>query len=254
MGIVKILFTIILFFSYFIFWNKINDELSIFAIMKREIIITADGSKTIHLPELNENYHSHHGALQEALHVFIRHGLEFMKDRNSLNVLEIGFGTGLNALLSLDYASKHNLKLLYQGLEAYPISKEEINAMDYVSLPSLNALKAEYEQLHGVSWEVEHELNANFTLLKIERKLEDFLPELGSVDLIYFDAFGPRVQEELWGVEIFDKLYSAMRKGAVLVTYCAKGQVKRNMKAVGFKIESLPGPPGKREMTRAIKI
>lgn len=145
------------------------------------------------------------------------------------------------------------MNLQYFGLEAYPVSQEEVEAMDYVSLPDLKSLVAEYNTLHALSWEEMHALNANFSLQKIEKKLEDFQPEDASIDLIFFDAFGPRVQEELWSVEIFDKLYKALSENGVLVTYCAKGQVKRNMKAVGFTIEALPGPPGKREMTRATK-
>lgn len=245
-GIFKLLNEIILL-------RILSSEFSIFAFMKREIIVTADGSKTIHLPELNENYHSHHGALQEALHVFIKHGLEFMMWKKDLNVLEVGFGTGLNALLSFDFARKNDLNLYYQGLEAYPISREEISSLDYISLPSLKELEKEYLELHNVVWNEKVLINSNFILSKVQQKLQDFLPESGSIDLIFFDAFGPRVQEELWSVEIFEKLFNAMNNGGVLVTYCAKGQVKRNMKAAGFTIEALPGPPGKREMTRAVK-
>lgn len=220
--------------------------------MKREIIVTGDGSKTIHLPELNENYHSHHGALQEAMHVFIQHGLEFKKEARKLRILEIGFGTGLNALITLDYARKHDLKVEYHGLEAYPVSQEELEAMDYVSMPALKELKEDYTQIHATPWNILEEINPNFALQKIEQKLEDYLPEEESIDLVYFDAFGPRVQEEMWSVAVFEKLFKGMTSGGALVTYCAKGQVKRNMKAAGFTIEALPGPPGKREMTRAV--
>lgn len=221
--------------------------------MKREIIVTGDGSKTIHLPELNENYHSHHGALQEAMHVFIHHGLAFKNEAKKLRILEIGFGTGLNALITLDYAREHDLKVEYHGLEAYPVSNEELEAMDYVSLPALEKLKTEYSQIHTAPWDTLTKLNPHFSLHKIEQKLEVYMPEAESIDLVYFDAFGPRVQEEMWSVEVFEKLFIGMTNGGVLVTYCAKGQVKRNMKAAGFIIEALPGPPGKREMTRAVK-
>lgn len=221
--------------------------------MKREIIITGDGSRTIHIPEWNENYHSSHGALQEANHVFLRSGLDVFKGQPEISVFEVGFGTGLNAILTLQEAEKSKIKVRYAGIEAYPVSAEELSALSYEDLLDDAAAKAYYTELHAAAWNVEVQVSPYFTLNKIHEKLEDFRFEAEAYDLVYFDAFGPRTQEDMWAQEHFRKLFTALKQGGVLVTYCAKGQVKRDLKAVGFEIEALPGPPGKREMTRAWK-
>lgn len=217
----------------------------------RQIRLTEDGSKTIYIPELDENYHSTHGALQEAQHVFIRHGLNFFSDQ-PLHILEIGFGTGLNTLLTAIEALDRQ-PISYTGLEAYPVEADILKEMDYTGVIPHPRTAAFYQAMHELPFGTSCALHANFELLKIEEKLEAYEPELSFFDLIYFDAFGPRAQEDMWAQEHFAKLFRALKPGGVLVTYCAKGQVKRDLKAVGFELEALPGPPGKREMIRAHK-
>ena len=220
---------------------------------KREIIITADGSKTIHMPDWNENYHSSHGAFQEAKHVFLKYGLECFKDQKEISIFEVGFGTGLNAILTCEAAQVNQQQINYAGLEAFPVSAEEIEALDYISLFENTEIKANYLKMHVVNWDSDEVISPNFTLRKILQKLEEFAFEAEEYDLIYFDAFGPRTQDDMWQLAHFKKLFGALKPNGILVTYCAKGQVKRDLKAAGFEIEALPGPPGKREMTRALK-
>ncbi len=221
--------------------------------IEREIIETSDGSKTIHIPAWNENYHSHHGALQEAKHVFLKNGLADYVSQKDINILEIGLGTGLNAILTCQEATIHDLKIDYTALEAYPVSEEELVALDYQSFLVDEVARKQYLQMHAVEWNEKHALSPNFTLHKIHDQLEACNFEENQFDIIYFDAFGPRVQGELWNLEIFQMLFNSLKKNGLLVTYCAKGQVKRDLKAAGFVVESVPGPPGKREMTKAFK-
>lgn len=221
--------------------------------IEREIIETSDGSKTIHIPAWNENYHSHHGALQEAKHVFLKNGLADYVSQKDINILEIGLGTGLNAILTCQEATIHDLKIDYTALEAYPVSEEELVALDYQSFLEDEVARKQYRQMHAVEWNEKHVLSPNFTLHKIHDQLEICNFGENQFDIIYFDAFGPRVQGELWSLEIFQMLFNALKENGLLVTYCAKGQVKRDLKAAGFIVECVPGPPGKREMTKAFK-
>lgn len=221
--------------------------------MKREIIETGDGSNTIYIPEWNEHYHSSHGAIQEAQHVFIENGFkQFTED--CLTILEMGFGTGLNALLTFHESEKRAQYVHYIGLEAFPPSEAEWKAMNYQKQVNFEEVAEIYEKLHTSAWGKMISLNEFFVLEKRNEKLQNLKLSDSSIDLIYYDAFGPRVQEELWSLEIFEKLFKMLKSGGFLVTYCAKGQVKRDLKKAGFIVESLPGPPGKREMTRARKI
>ena len=221
--------------------------------MERKIIETSDGSKTIHLPELNESYHSIHGAVQEAKHVFLRSGWGKLC-ASEYKILEIGFGTGLNAALTLIRGMKEVKNVTYTGLEAYPVDIKEIESLGYIKLPSFQPVKEEYKQIHKSKWDETTRINAQFTLLKLKQKLEDFQPCENTYNLIYFDAFAPRVQPQMWTFEVFQKMYSTLSKKGILVTYCAKGEVRRNMLRSGFDVEKIPGPPGKREMLRAIKM
>ncbi|PKB43645.1 tRNA U34 5-methylaminomethyl-2-thiouridine-forming methyltransferase MnmC [Cellulophaga sp. RHA19] len=219
--------------------------------MKRKIITTGDGSKTIQIEDWNEQYHSIHGAVQEAYHVFIKHGLSLFKDE-PVSILEIGFGTGLNAIITALEAFKSNLTINYTGVEAYPVSLEEVSQLNYIE--QLNAKESAdvFAKMHKVEWEVSNTILPNFQLLK---RKQDFLEitDKATCNLIYFDAFGARVQPELWTETVFKIMYNALKTNGVLVTYAAKGSVRRAMLAVGFKVERLPGPPGKREMLRATK-
>jgi tRNA U34 5-methylaminomethyl-2-thiouridine-forming methyltransferase MnmC len=221
--------------------------------MKREIIQTADGSNTIYIPDMDENYHSSHGALQEALHVFIKNGLELKKNLPQINIFEMGFGTGLNALLSFIEAEKGKQHISYKGIEAYPVEQELIKAIHYEDLVD-ERFHNGFQQMHEFSWNEPHALTPNFTFEKIHAKIEEYQVEQEQVDLVFYDAFGPRAQESMWHPSILKKMYDILKPSGTLVTYCAKGQVKRDLKALGFTIEAVPGPPGKREMTLAHKI
>ncbi|MBD0832084.1 tRNA (5-methylaminomethyl-2-thiouridine)(34)-methyltransferase MnmD [Aestuariibaculum sediminum] len=224
--------------------------------MKREVVITGDGSSTIHLPQWNEQYHSKHGAIQEAYHVFIKHGLHHIIETNSgtssVSILEIGFGTGLNAFITLLESEKYELNINYYGVEGYPVLKDEIHQLNYPEQLDAKTKAKLFYNLHDVTWEESHNVTSKFTLIKQKRFFNE-INEKAKYNLIYFDAFGARVQPELWTESIFQKMYDALQLNGVLVTYAAKGSVRRAMQAVEFKVEKLPGPPGKREMLRAFK-
>jgi tRNA U34 5-methylaminomethyl-2-thiouridine-forming methyltransferase MnmC len=227
--------------------------------LRRKIITTADGSKTIHIEDWNEQYHSKHGAIQEAQHVFIKEGLQHYYSLNKnghaelvkASILEIGFGTGLNAFLTLLEADKLKTMINYVGIEAYPVSFDEIKQLNYAQLIS-SKHEIIFNKLHAVSWEKEHDITSNFKLQKRQQFFAD-ITDVNAFDLIYFDAFGARVQPELWSKAIFESMYKALKPNGVLVTYAAIGEVKRNMQALGFTVERLQGPPGKRHMLRATK-
>lgn len=220
--------------------------------MKREIITTGDGSKTIQIKDWQEQYHSKHGAIQEAYHVFIDSGLNLFKNQE-LSILEIGLGTGLNAFITLIEAEKRNLTINYTGVEAFPVSNEELSQLNYLEELNAVARKNEFNLIHNTPWEAQIEISVGFKIQK-EKKFFKDIDVTNSIDLIYFDAFGARVQPELWTVEIFSIMFKALKSGGYLVTYAAKGSVRRAMLEVGFLVEKLPGPPGKREMLRARKV
>lgn len=219
--------------------------------MKREILLTEDGSTTIHLPDWNENYHSKHGAIQEAKHVFIKNGLSLFENKK-ISILEIGFGTGLNAFITYLEAKKLNQTINYVGVEAYPVAAEEVLQMNYVIALNAEIHSAIFKKMHESDWEVKTTLDVNYTLTKRKQYFNEIDDE-NRYDLIYFDAFGYRVQPELWSTEIFQKMYNSLKNNSYLVTYAARGVVKKSMIEVGFKVEKLEGPPGKREMFRAYK-
>lgn len=223
--------------------------------MKRKIITTDDGSTTIHLVEWNEQYHSTHGAIQEAAHVYIKTGLQHLQNTynpDQIHILEIGFGTGLNAFMTYLETKKHNFTCNYHGVEAYPISIEEIAQLNYVSELKADNEAIIFDKMHVCEWEKETILSKNFKLTKRQQLFHEIVDQ-SKFNLIYFDAFGARIQPELWTVSIFQKMYEALQKNGVLVTYAAKGSVRRAMQEVGFTVERLSGPPGKREMLRATK-
>ncbi len=219
--------------------------------MKREIIKTLDGSTTIRLEEWDECYHSKHGAIQEAMHVFIKNGLSLF-EKNPVSILEIGFGTGLNAFITFLEAIRKHQKIDYVGVEAYPVDANEVLEMNYVA--ELDALEFDniFEEMHKSEWNIKIEICPEFALTK-RKQFFDEINDFETFDLIYFDAFGYRVQPELWSTEIFQKMYNSLKPNGVLVTYAARGVVKRSMISVGFTVEKLAGPPGKREMFRAFK-
>ena len=220
--------------------------------MKRELRVTSDGSRTLFVASLDEHYHSIHGAFTESLHVFVNAGLKQM-NTDEISILEIGFGTGLNALVTLAAVRESGKKIQYTGVEAYPVHAEEWNALEYTCIEELVSFKKDFHRIHECPWESIQQITANFSLIKQQKKFAEIDDE-EKYDLVYFDAFAPSAQPDLWTVEIFNRMYRSLKPSGLLVTYCAKGQVKRNMKAAGFAVERLPGPPGKREMTRAIKL
>lgn len=220
--------------------------------MKREIITTNDGSTTIHLPELNESYHSKHGAIQEAYHVFIKNGLSLFEGK-SVSVLEIGFGTGLNSFITYLEAKKSNQNIDYVGVEAYPVIIEEALQMNYVKELNANQEATIFKNMHEAVWEEKVAISNDFSLTKRQQLFQDIQDE-DAFNLIYFDAFGFRVQPELWSLEIFQKMYNALKINGVIVTYACRSSIKNAMIECGFKVEKLPGAPGKREMLRAKKI
>ena len=218
-----------------------------------EIRETGDGSHTLYNKYLDETYHSTKGALAESEKVFIESGLAYLHQRQQpLKVLEVGFGTGLNALLSLHYCQQHpSLQLHYTGLEPYPVPLETIKTLNYTRLLPhhlAQPLYAMHELSHNEQWEQE-----NFQFQLVQTKLEAYEAEAATFSCVYFDAFAPNKQPEIWELPLLQKLYELLQPQGVLVTYCAQGQFKRNLKAAGFAVEALPGPPGKREITRAGK-
>ncbi|RXR31344.1 SAM-dependent methyltransferase [Flavobacterium piscinae] len=219
--------------------------------MKREIIITSDGSTSIHLPEWEESYHSKHGAIQEAQHVFIKNGLSLCKGQ-SVSVLEIGFGTGLNAFITFLESQKNNQNIDYVGVEGFPVSPEEVIQMNYVNQLNANQFDLEFKRMHTSDWEENVTISEHFRLTKRQQFFNE-INDQNQFDIIYFDAFGYRVQPELWSVEIFTKMFEALKECGILVTYACRGPIKNAMKEAGFKIEKLVGPPGKREMLRGWK-
>ncbi len=219
-----------------------------------QLIVTGDSSHTLLNTDLNESYHSTHGAIQESSHVFIDAGFMHVKAiAGTINVLEIGFGTGLNALLTQAEAETTGKHVIYTAIEAFPLGKEVWSELNYPRMLCSIDYSRTFEKLHLAEWGKTEVLSNFFHIHKIYSKLEDYSPEPGQFDLVYFDAFSPAVQPELWTAEIFMKLFRAMKPGAVLTTYSVKGDVVRSMKAAGFSTEKIPGPPGKRQITRAIK-
>ncbi|MEA1787040.1 tRNA (5-methylaminomethyl-2-thiouridine)(34)-methyltransferase MnmD [Arenibacter sp. GZD96] len=220
--------------------------------MERKIIETSDGSKTIYLVDWDEHYHSKHGAIQEAYHVFIHAGLTLFSHRD-IAILEMGFGTGLNAFITLEEAQKLHLKIAYTGVELYPISQTELQQLNYLQQLNKQSLAPLFWSMHQNPWNDVIPLTENFSLKKVQM---DFLEvaDHNKYHLIYFDAFGARVQPELWTEHLFLKMYNALKYNGILVTYAAKGSVRRALQSVGFAVERLPGPPGKREMLRARKV
>lgn len=226
--------------------------------MKLEFVKTNDDSQTLFNPELNEHYHSIHGAYQESVHVYIKSGLDHWKDKNEsdqnqkkgIKVFEMGFGTGLNILLTYLCAEEHQIPVQVVTVEVYPLEKEIWSHLAYAR----NELEQKvFEQLHAAPWEESTQIGEYLTVTKKHLSLFDYDGVLG-FDVVYFDAFGPDKQPELWEIPVFEKIYALLATNGSLVTYSAKGQVRRNMVAAGLEVERIPGPPGKREMLRATRL
>lgn len=215
------------------------------------IFETQDGSHSIFSEKFGVSYHSKYGAIQETEHVFINAALNYKAlDHKKLSILEIGFGSGLNALMTYLEAEKQKLDINFTTIEAFPISKEEVETLNYTQL--LDCSPDIFLKIHDDNWNKNSVISDFFSLKKLQLRFEEIQFE-EEFDIIYFDAFAPNSQPELWEADLMQKMYNALKEAGVLVTYCAKGAVKRTLKSVGFEVESLKGPPGKREMTRAIK-
>jgi tRNA U34 5-methylaminomethyl-2-thiouridine-forming methyltransferase MnmC len=222
--------------------------------MQRKLILTADGSHSISIPGMNVTYHSIHGAIQESMHVFIKSGLLTVRPLQAARrILEIGFGTGLNALLTLIESEKSNEKIFYETIEPFPISAAEISQLNYCEILNREDLQSTFKKLHSAEWEKEISIANKFNFKKSRTELQN-LRTVELQNLIYFDAFDPKAQPELWTKEIFDKMFSLLEPGGILVTYSSKGEVRRAMEAAGFRVEKIPGPVGKREIIRAKKL
>jgi len=222
--------------------------------MKRKVIETEDGSSTILVEAWGESFHSIHGAIQEAQLVYIENGLRFVfrREIEQIHVLEIGFGSGLNCFMTFIESEKNQKKIIYTGVEGFPLNENEWSLLNYQRFFD-EAYHLKFSEIHQTNWEIENKISSYFNLIKNQLLFENLNFE-SQFDLVYFDAFGFQFQPELWSEEIFTKIKKAMKPNGVLVTYACKGEVNRTLKKLGFKIEKLQGPPGKREMTRAILV
>lgn len=217
------------------------------------IFETQDGSHSMLSQAYGVSYHSKYGAIQESRHVFMEAGLYFKAlQQKEIAVLELGFGTGLNAFLTLLESEKHGWHIHYETIEAYPISIEQAGQLNYPIILNAEHFQGLFDQMHTSDWNTIHYLTSAFHFKKVNTRFETIVYQ-NRFDLIYFDTFSPDTQPELWEPPLLQAMYDALRPNGVLVTYCAKGVVKRRLKNVGFQVESPPGPPGKREMTRAVK-
>lgn len=218
-----------------------------------EIIVTGDGSNSVLNTSLNETYHSRHGALRESIYVFIDHGLTYFLNQHlssEVKILEVGFGTGLNTLLTLEHVILSATKIHYTTLEAYPLGVDIWSQLNYAESPEH---QKNFKMIHESAWDSDQLITSDFTLLKRKTLIQDVDLPLNHFNIVYFDAFAPSKQPEMWNPDVLAKVTNALRKGGVFVTYCAKGQLKRDLRSLGLMVETLVGPPGKKEMTRAIK-
>ncbi len=222
---------------------------------QKRIISSEDGSHTIELIGKNEQYHSTHGAIQESNHVYIKHGLaSISQNKQQINILEVGMGTGLNVLLSFQYALKNHLSIRYTAVEAYPLEKEIWSRLNYVEkIEKETDLSDVYHKIHSSNWNKEILLGEHFHFTKIDLPIQETQLKPNHFDLVYFDAFNPDLEPKLWSEKVFEKIFEAMRSDSILTTYSTKGIVKRALKSCGFSIEKKPGPVGKREILNAIK-
>ena len=209
--------------------------------------VTRDGSSTLYAPNFDEHYHSLHGAIQESMYVFIEKGLRQLPDLASISILEMGFGTGLNALLT--YQDAREKEIHYTSVELYPLTLEQAASLNYAKETGEEDAEEIFQKLHQAQWEEYQHIGQSFHLKKIKTEFQNFFPDR-KFDLVYFDAFAPAVQPDLWSDEIMERMFQVLNPGGVFVTYSAKGSVKRGLIKAGFEVEKLPGPPGKREMLR----
>lgn len=221
-----------------------------------EILKTADGSHTLFSPQFNEVYHSRHGAVEESKHVFIREGLQYLvaQGQREISIFEVGFGTGLNAILTLIAAEELGIKVHYETIELYPVPIDMIKELNYAALLEHEKHRLLYHDMHTCSWDAVHEIAPGFTFKKIHASLLDYQLKTDNFQLIYFDAFGPTHQAEMWTIEVMQQLYAATITGGILVCYSSKSTFRRALMAAGYQVSKPRGPHGKREMVRAVKL
>ncbi len=224
------------------------------------IITTKDGSHSLFSEKYDEIYHSGNGAIQEGRHVFIKSGFEYglqnlsdSDSKNELKIFEVGFGTGLNALLTIIAAQKQGVSVYYETIEKYPVLLEVIKELNYTQLLENEKYRPPFHSMHLSTWNNEHAVTSNFTFKKIHESLLNFQPPLQAFNVIYFDAFAPENQPEMWTVDVMRKLYQLLKPDGILVSYCSKSSFRKTLVAAGFEVDKLQGPPGKREMVRAHK-
>ena len=224
--------------------------------MQRNLIVTKDGSHSVAIPDLEVSYHSVFGAVQESLHVFIESGLKHWVNQHPTAgrcvIFEMGFGTGLNALLSVIEAERLQRRLIYEAVEAFPLEDSITQKLNYCEALKEPSWQPVFESLHSSEWDKEQKITDLFSLKKIHAPLADYTPT-GPINIIFYDAFAPAAQPELWTKEVFENMLNMLAPDGMLVTYCSKGDVRRALLAAGFSVEKIPGPPGKREMIRARK-
>lgn len=223
---------------------------------KIRLITTDDGSHSLFVPALNETYHSFHGAVQESRHVFIEMGLLYRINQEyykPVRIFEVGLGTGLNALLTAEFAAKQQIPVHFTSIEAFPVDFALVEQLNYTSFITTPEATDWFKSIHNSKWAEDEVINPFFTLNKIQAKLEEHPLHINTYDIIYFDAFAPNKQAELWDINILKNIGQAMKPGGVFVTYCAKGQLKRDLQNLDLKVDTLPGPPGKKEMVRATR-
>jgi len=221
---------------------------------ERRLIITGDGSHSLELPGFNEQYHSTFGAIQESRHVFVDAGLlSLPKNPGQIKILEVGFGTGLNALLTFCTCTQMQLPVIYHALEPYPLMQAEYSKLNFTRLIEGVGIDEAFRLFHQCTWDQETEVSEIFRFRKQKIRVQEAVFQEGFYDLVFYDAFGPDTQPEMWEMPVFKKLFLALRPLGLLTTYSSKGSFRRLLKDCGFRVEKLPGPPGKREITRAIK-
>jgi tRNA U34 5-methylaminomethyl-2-thiouridine-forming methyltransferase MnmC len=221
-----------------------------------KIISTGDGSSTIYMEDIDETYHSRNGAIQESIHVFVKNGFRFLlstRPYNDIQVFELGFGTGLNAVLTAIDSIKFRKPVKYTSLEPFPLPGEIIDQLDFGRMLNHHSGVSYLKEIHNSGWEEYHNIHPYFRIRKIKSTIQDYDPKSNQFNLVYFDAFAPAKQPEIWDKNMLTKIFNLLTEKSVFVTYCAQGQVKRHMREIGFKVQTLQGPPGKKEMIRGIK-
>lgn len=223
---------------------------------ERQFLITEDGSHTLYVPELDETFHSTHGAISESNYVYLERGLKYYcetRNKKSIRIFEVGFGTGLNAFLSAIHATSNNLLIRYESIEPFPLHCSDYNKLNYTGLIDFTDSEKLFSKIHECTWGRLVEILPEFLLQKVKVILQEYEIH-NKFDICFYDAFAPSKQPEMWNINMLEKIWNLLATDGVFVTYCAKGQLKRDLKSLGFVVESLPGPKGKFEIVRATKI